>query len=104
MGLHFVISKLYANSLLATLNTRKHLRNGTRNANSIDGGDGIPVILTHDFMDNASGSPMKRFTQVRDQRRSPSPMVHINVQKTVERTIDEGEPSPQLKDREYLSC
>ncbi|KAF5366606.1 hypothetical protein D9758_008942 [Tetrapyrgos nigripes] len=38
MGLHFVISKLYANSLLVTLNTRKNLRNRNRSVS----GSGSP--------------------------------------------------------------
>ncbi|KAG2022335.1 hypothetical protein CC2G_000095 [Coprinopsis cinerea AmutBmut pab1-1] len=36
LGLHFIIGKLYANSLLATLNTRRTLRISQRRLNEID--------------------------------------------------------------------
>jgi len=43
LGMHFVISKLYANSLLATLNARAHMR-----ARSVRSADHIPMpVLIH---------------------------------------------------------
>ncbi|KAF8131404.1 hypothetical protein EV363DRAFT_1329929 [Boletus edulis] len=42
MGLHFFISKLYANSLLATLNTRKHLQHQRQRGASADFPAGFP--------------------------------------------------------------
>jgi hypothetical protein len=44
MGIHFVIGKLYANSLLATLNTRETLRRGRSTASSSNDGP-VPVVL-----------------------------------------------------------
>ncbi|KAL0961349.1 hypothetical protein HGRIS_006305 [Hohenbuehelia grisea] len=110
MGLHFVISKLYANSLLATLNTRKALRSGSRNHFTAEGAadPGIPVVLTQDFAETIGGGPLKRLNQprtdAREKRVSRSPRVHINVQKTIECTVDEGCESPYLKelDSPYL--
>ncbi|KAN0073696.1 hypothetical protein V8E55_012173 [Tylopilus felleus] len=42
MGLHFFISKLYANSLLATLNTRKQLQHKRQRGASADLPAGVP--------------------------------------------------------------
>ncbi|KAF9478889.1 hypothetical protein BDN70DRAFT_719999 [Pholiota conissans] len=36
LGLHFIIGKLYANSLLASLNTRKHLRRSRATVTAVD--------------------------------------------------------------------
>ncbi|KAK7063556.1 hypothetical protein R3P38DRAFT_2819069 [Favolaschia claudopus] len=47
LGLHFVIGKLYANSLLVTLNTRQNIRQSRAPATSVDRG---PVI----FVDSSS--------------------------------------------------
>ncbi|KAJ2913656.1 hypothetical protein MD484_g6756, partial [Candolleomyces efflorescens] len=48
MGLHFVISKFYANSLLTTLNTRANLKPGYRSQSSVSGGlnQGMPIIFS----------------------------------------------------------
>ncbi|KAJ8699893.1 hypothetical protein PTI98_002970 [Pleurotus ostreatus] len=102
MGLHFIISKFYANSLLATLNTRKRLRGtGRTDSNS----HAIPVVLTEDFTSQPRGNIFSRVAQtlqVADnsgtKRRSASPMVHINVQQTVECTIEEDEMIPAKVD------
>ncbi|KAF8884656.1 hypothetical protein BD779DRAFT_1536296 [Infundibulicybe gibba] len=56
LGIHFVISKLYANSLLATLNARKQLTQG-RSARVSVSGD-VPVVFSHNF--RASKNPSRR--------------------------------------------
>ncbi|EDR04806.1 uncharacterized protein LACBIDRAFT_304061 [Laccaria bicolor S238N-H82] len=60
LGLHFVISKFYANSLLATLNTRKGLRPGHR-ASPSNSNDRQPIM----FPDNFRGPrpSMKRLSE-----------------------------------------
>ncbi|KAF4576770.1 hypothetical protein EYR36_000633 [Pleurotus pulmonarius] len=85
MGLHFIISKFYANSLLATLNTRKRLRGTTGRTDS--NSHAIPVVLTEDFTSQPRGNIFSRVAQV-----------HINVQQTVECTIDEDEMMPSKVD------
>jgi len=82
MGLHFVISKLYANSLLATLNTRKKLQQ-ERSRISASGGDHPQPIL---FTELSS-----RF---RSQNSNPgdksmrNTQVEINVEKTIEYDVN----------------
>ncbi|KAJ8597643.1 hypothetical protein M405DRAFT_723912 [Rhizopogon salebrosus TDB-379] len=53
LGLHFVVAKLYANSLLATLNARQKLRNG-KQYNSADNRF-LPIFFPEDFS-NAPGA------------------------------------------------
>jgi len=45
LGLHVVITKLYANSLLVTLNTRNHIQVGRSNASSDQHKEHNPVIF-----------------------------------------------------------
>jgi len=50
MGIHFVISKLYANSLLATLNARKNLhQTGHRTQHSNSGDRNLPIMFPDAF-------------------------------------------------------
>jgi hypothetical protein len=89
LALHFMIGKLYANSLLATLNTRKQLRE--RRVKTTSSGDHIlPVI----FPDNFSGG--SRRGHGRHPNRGPEVSerpskaeLQINVQKTVDTRLDE---------------
>ncbi|KAG1742682.1 uncharacterized protein EDB91DRAFT_1247492 [Suillus paluster] len=79
MGLHFVISKLYANSLLATLNARKQLRQ-ERAQRGLSGE--LPLAfpgLTDRFRSNRRDS----------SRMEPiGTKLEINVEKTVEYEVD----------------
>ncbi|OAX37876.1 hypothetical protein K503DRAFT_771052 [Rhizopogon vinicolor AM-OR11-026] len=80
MGLHFVISKLYANSLLATLNARKQLRQ-ERAQRGMSGE--LPLAFpgyTNRFRSNHCGS----------SRMEPMGItkLEINVEKTVEHDVD----------------
>ncbi|KAF5328376.1 hypothetical protein D9619_013260 [Psilocybe cf. subviscida] len=79
LGIHFVIGKLYANSLLATLNTRKEMgRNRAKPTN----------LLEFDMMRGQLGDSLES----RSRQSRPvvsvqySPPVHISVEKTVELT------------------
>ncbi|KAL0955511.1 hypothetical protein HGRIS_001750 [Hohenbuehelia grisea] len=88
MGLHFVISKLYANSLLVTLNTRAKLRrarSGSENNNLVVLGARRP---THS-RDQLSG----------DQRTPPKvdsqqPVLQISVEKSVQYMSDDDRSTP----------
>jgi hypothetical protein len=98
LGLHFVISKLYANSLLATLNTRKQLQRGgpERSLPTISVERPLPVLFPDDFrtdrrrtlLDRLSLRPPSRDREVR----SKPTTLQINVEKTI-CTIDDGPPS-----------
>jgi len=76
MGLHFVISKLYANSFLATLNTRKHLQaSGHRSQVSGSGGNGnLAIVFPDDFGVYRSGTKRKSAL--------PSQQMQIQVEQT----------------------
>ncbi|GLB43777.1 hypothetical protein LshimejAT787_1402890 [Lyophyllum shimeji] len=90
MGLHFVISKFYANSLLATLNTRKNLGQGyhSRSRVSVSGGHGaergVPVYLS----DSRDGSlRVSRRFSCKDDMLKPQKL-QINVEESTITTID----------------
>jgi len=81
MGLHFVISKLYANSFFATLNTRKfvvHKRNGSNGS----GDRNLPV-------DVYSGDVRKKSSFANVTKMSDYSPVQIQVDKT-KMTISEN--------------
>ncbi|KAG1842235.1 hypothetical protein DFJ58DRAFT_806501 [Suillus subalutaceus] len=86
MGLHFVISKLYANSLLATLNARKQLRQ-ERAQRGLSGE--LPLAFP---------GLVNRFRSDRDTSRMDpiGTKLEINVEKTVEYEVDADimTPSP----------
>ncbi|KAF8079372.1 hypothetical protein FPV67DRAFT_114439 [Lyophyllum atratum] len=89
MGLHFVISKFYANSLLATLNTRKHLNYGYQTRSlSISGGAGGDRGLPIYFPDprDVSRHASKGFSR-REELSKPGHL-QINVEETTTRTVD----------------
>jgi len=75
LGLHFAISKLYANSFLASMNARKMLR--VQNSQSSGSGHRLPVIFAHHF--------------TRGDRRSSPDAVDLTgtkLQITVDKTVD----------------
>jgi len=82
MGVYFMIGKLYANSLLANLNTRKQLREG-RFQTTTSGDHILPVI----FPDNFSGGT--RRTSGKYLEMSARRDLQINVHKVVETRLDE---------------
>jgi hypothetical protein len=98
LGLHFMIGKLYANSLLATLNTRKQLRQG-RTQITTSGEHILPVMFPDMFPDGFSGGSRRgrgRFPFNHGPEISERPgELQINVQKTVESRLDEEDfPTP----------
>ncbi|KAH7920362.1 hypothetical protein BV22DRAFT_1198954 [Leucogyrophana mollusca] len=83
MGLHFVISKLYANSLLATLNARKQLQKDRAHR-------GLSGELPVAFPGFAN-----RFRSNYSSRVDPvTTKLEINVEKTVEYELDAGPSTP----------
>ncbi|GLB43778.1 hypothetical protein LshimejAT787_1402900 [Lyophyllum shimeji] len=91
LGLHFVIGKLYANSLLASLNTRKELRRlrTTRQRPWVH--NAVPILSTTDF-------PRQRSTFSESDPVVPDPVevymsptklqkLEVNVQQTVQREV-----------------
>ncbi|KAI0275456.1 hypothetical protein BC834DRAFT_814798 [Gloeopeniophorella convolvens] len=87
LGLHFAISKLYANSLLATLNTRRSLRN----YHSKSGGDGehaLPVLFPSTFsgmrQTQLHGSGLSR-----GEEEGGVSKLEINVEKTIQYEVDD---------------
>ncbi|KZT22675.1 hypothetical protein NEOLEDRAFT_637367 [Neolentinus lepideus HHB14362 ss-1] len=87
LGFHFAISKLYANSFLATLNTRDTLRE--RSQGSSNQGHPLPVIFpsrvgTNRFTMNNDANPLE----------TTATKLQINVEKTVHCDV-EGENSDQ---------
>jgi len=78
MGLHFVISKFYAISLLATLNARKQLQDRhSRSQPSISGDRGV-------FPDSPTNRRFSRRVE------SIKPPLQINVEESTIRTIDDS--------------
>ncbi|KAI0081010.1 hypothetical protein K474DRAFT_1657195 [Panus rudis PR-1116 ss-1] len=77
LGLHFAISKLYSNSFLATLNSRKALRGRSQASSDRE----MPVL----FPDN-------RWSRNPGSRREIDPVgtkVHISVEKTIQHDVED---------------
>jgi hypothetical protein len=105
LGLHFVIGKLYANSLLITLNTRKELREMRWNKTEWD--RTVPILTSDDFTVPYTQQytyPYGAVTSVSMSMSSPSAayrpafkvnprilpsQLEINVERRVERCSDE---------------
>ncbi|KAK7437270.1 hypothetical protein VKT23_018715 [Stygiomarasmius scandens] len=82
MGLHFVISKLYANSLLVTLNTRKNLRSRNRSTSGSSGHPAMILEARRGFGSNAVNSPTDSAFHVKTTE------LQINVERSVQYTTD----------------
>jgi hypothetical protein len=93
MGIHFVIGKLYANSLLATLNTRQTLRRGRSQAST--SGDAVPVV----FFGGRAGH--SRHPSSRDDTNGKGSL-QINVNKTVEYEMSEDPDILPTKEESML--
>ncbi|KAI0321199.1 hypothetical protein OF83DRAFT_1168632 [Amylostereum chailletii] len=95
LGIHFAIAKLYANSLLITLNTRHSLRGQSQHS----GQDGtLPIHFPHTFH-RRTQSFMMRFpagsahSALEELDRDAGTKIEVNVEKTVHYEVDPGEPS-----------
>ncbi|KAJ8588995.1 hypothetical protein M405DRAFT_933712 [Rhizopogon salebrosus TDB-379] len=94
LGLHFVIAKLYANSLLATLNSRNHIRNGRQSHSAND--DPFPVVFPEEWGNPPVISRTQRGysmrvdpCQLRAGNLKQGQSIQVNVERTVESKIDE---------------
>jgi len=86
LALHFMIAKLYANSLLATLNTRKTLRD--TQLKTMPSGDQVrPVIFSSGSRRGHVHSGSEDSATVVDQK------LQISVQKTIDTRFDEEVPA-----------
>jgi len=89
LALHFMIAKLYANSLLATLNARKNLHD-SRLKTTPSGDHVLPVVFSsgsrRTHVRHHSGSEDSANTVV-DQK------LQISVQKTIDTRLDEEDPA-----------
>ncbi|KIM82146.1 hypothetical protein PILCRDRAFT_820524 [Piloderma croceum F 1598] len=86
LALHFMIAKLYANSLLATLNTRKTLRDSRFKA-SASGDHALPVIFPEY---SVGGSRRVRGGHSRGSETSEhDAKLEISVQRTVDTRLDD---------------
>ncbi|EJF67448.1 hypothetical protein BD309DRAFT_1077320 [Dichomitus squalens] len=82
LGLHFAISKLYANSFLATLNARKSLLNKSQGST---GDHPLPVLFPSHY-------PARRATLGPwSQRSQTETHLQVTIEKTVQRDVDEIE-------------
>jgi len=90
LALHFMIAKLYANSLLATLNTRKTLRDSRFKA-SVSGDHALPVIFPEY---SVGGSRRVRGGHSRGSETSEhDAKLEISVQRTVDTRLDDMDRS-----------
>ncbi|RXW13424.1 hypothetical protein EST38_g12432 [Candolleomyces aberdarensis] len=97
MGIHFVISKFYANSLLTTLNTRQNLKPGHRTQNSASTTAHKPIMFTEIFKQ----THLKQFsTTVHDDgTQSTAPKLQVSVDR--ETTTHASSTDPQKSICEY---
>ncbi|KAJ2930327.1 hypothetical protein H1R20_g6781, partial [Candolleomyces eurysporus] len=81
MGLHFVISKFYANSLLTTLNTRAKLKPGYRSQSSVSAGinQGMPIIFSDHLNVNTRSTPNRKHRFSSAAERLDEDMLKTNV-------------------------
>ncbi|KAG9309788.1 hypothetical protein JVU11DRAFT_10163 [Chiua virens] len=92
MGLHFFIAKLYANSLLATLNTRKNLRHQRQRGASEELYAGFPRF---------SSIPPRQIGKLSPHDLPTSGKLEITIEKTIE--VGADEPSPSRRSFKHLS-
>jgi len=92
LAMHFAISKMYANALLATLNSRTRLRG--RGQSSSDREMGGPAFLFPDPKFSPQANRFSLWTNPRTDNKLPvSSKVHISVEKTID-ISDEDIHSP----------
>lgn len=92
LGLHFVIGKLYANSLLASLNTRKELRQIQTHMQPWTRSDtSYPILTGDDFGPYRIRDPFTYPTPLDAYRPLRKSKLQVNVSQTVERASDDYE-------------
>ncbi|KAG1908286.1 uncharacterized protein F5891DRAFT_8064 [Suillus fuscotomentosus] len=94
LGLHFVVAKLYANSLLATLNARQHIRNGKQYDPSSD--HPLPIVFSEDWENTSEtlrsqhGFPVMQLNSYipRAQNEKRGKTIQVNVERVVESKLE----------------
>jgi len=92
LGLHFTISKLYANSLLATLNSRRLIRKQRAKVGVVEGSHALPVMFP-----SYGESRARRGARFAVSTFSPTcdmtdpGRLEISVEKTIQCDADEGD-------------
>ncbi|KAI6100405.1 hypothetical protein EDD16DRAFT_1762705 [Pisolithus croceorrhizus] len=89
LGMHFAIAKLYANSLLATLNTRKRLRIDRMYSSEREHTGGLAAGLPYTGV-NKSLVSQRILRALLQLRRAHQMQLNVNVETTVVSKIDEG--------------
>ncbi|KAG1817830.1 hypothetical protein EV424DRAFT_1347822 [Suillus variegatus] len=82
LGIHFIVAKLHANSLLATLNARKQIRNGKQHTPTND--RSMPIVFLQNFEHVPESSTIQQF----DAQESPTHQRGNSVQVNVEGETD----------------
>jgi len=91
LALHFVIAKLYANSLLATLNARRGLSQSRIPVTP--SGDHVLPVMFPEFANNHQRSHLKSGSDYSNNNTACETKLQISVQKTVESRLDEEDPA-----------
>ncbi|KAH9855830.1 hypothetical protein C2E23DRAFT_552397 [Lenzites betulinus] len=84
LGLHLAISKMYANSFLASLNARRALSNRSQGSSGVDGFP-LPVLLPSPYSPREPGAPWSPGT--RSIGRSPPTQKPLHVNIEIEQTV-----------------
>jgi len=88
LGLHFMISKLYANSLLATFNTRLMLRKRKKMC-LVDGEHALPVVFpSYDSRERSRARFTSTLSPANEVDRT---RLEISVEKTIQCDAEEGD-------------
>ncbi|KAG1757765.1 hypothetical protein EDB19DRAFT_64055 [Suillus lakei] len=94
LGLHFFVAKLYANSLLATLNARQHIRNGKQYNSS--GDRPLPIVLSEGWENppealHSQHGFLMRLDSYRPGGENPKrgQTIQVNVERVVESKFDD---------------
>ncbi|KAH9052312.1 hypothetical protein EDB87DRAFT_530436 [Lactarius vividus] len=89
LGLHFAISKLYANSLLATLNSRRSIRK--RKVGPNGAGHALPVLFPSCYTDTSVRSRPRFQSSVSPTSETDPSRLEISVEKTIQCDVDDGD-------------
>ncbi|KAI9441006.1 hypothetical protein H4582DRAFT_1514181 [Lactarius indigo] len=93
LGLHFAISKLYANSLLATLNGRRSIRK--RKMGPIEVDHALPVLFPSCYTADSCARSRARFQSSLSPTSETDPSrLEISIEKTIRCDVDEGDHRP----------
>ncbi|KAG2141031.1 hypothetical protein DEU56DRAFT_280505 [Suillus clintonianus] len=101
LGLHFVVAKLYANSLLATLNARKQIWTGKQY--SPTNNQPMPIVFMEDYPETSitqQGS-LRLGTPQMKEAHPRSKLIQVNVEHIVE---SKGDDSMEMDMTDSAAC